>query len=497
LFEGNIPGENHTRTSLRGGAASVAARGINALVQIGSVVVLARLLTPEDYGLVAMVMAITGFAPAVVDVGTRDAIVQRSHISRGELSALFWFTMAVGTGCALGVAACAPLIAQLYGEPRLTAIVLVASMTFIACALSVQHHSLMRRNLMFQDVAVIEIVANLLSAVAAVTSAFLGARYWALLIRQLATPLFVAVGVWLKCRWVPSHPELTAGVKDSVRFGLNITGFTMTDFAGRSGDRITIGYRAGAVTLGHYQNALFVYDNLLDVLVFPLHSVAVASLAKMRHDLNALKDAWEKALSMVAFYAMPTFALLAVTSQDVVVLLLGEKWASAGVLLSMLALRGIPHSVERTLGWLHVTAGRSDRWLKWGIGAAAVQFGALLCGLPFGAIGIAVAFVVAMYVLFVPAIAYAGKPLGIGAADVIRVVWRQLVASLTAAGLAFLLRWSLLADSFAVTRTAILALACLLTYLIIVIGVFRVHAPLRITQALVRGYLPARLAHLV
>ena len=105
-------------------------------------------------------------------------------------------------------------------------------------------------------------------------------------------------------------------------------------------------------------------------------------------------------------------------------LLLGAKWSSAGAVLSVLAFRGMPHSIERTLGWLHVTAGRTDRWMRWGVFATCAQFLALFCGLPFGPMGVAVAYVVAMFVLFVPAIGYAGAPLGISASDAIRIVWR-------------------------------------------------------------------------
>ena len=495
-FDDNKPKDDHMVRSLRGGALSVAARGLNAGVQIGSVLFLARLLSPEDYGLVSMVTAFTGFAPVLVDLGTRDAIVQRTRITRGEVSALFWITIAVGCGFALIAAASAPVIARFYGEPRLTMIVIVSSLTFVACALSVQHYALMRRVLMFRELVTIETAANVISAAVAVGAAMSGAGYWALVVRALATPLFVSTGIWLRCRWLPGRPSMTAAVKEMIRFGLNVTGFCLTDFAGRSGDRVAIGYRSGPSGLGYYQNALFVYDNLLDVLVFPLHGVAVASLGKLRHDLNALRRAWGKALATLAFFAMPAFGLLAVTSQDVIVLLLGSKWASAGVLLSVLALRGIPHSIERTLGWLHVTAGRSDRWMKWGVFATGAQFIALFCGLPYGPMGVAVAFVVAMFVLFVPAIAYAGRPFDIDAMDVVAIVWRPMLASLAAAGLCFLLRRTLLGDVSAFSRIALLATVYGLSYLALVVGVMRVRAPLRTMQSLIRGYLPPRLAYL-
>jgi PST family polysaccharide transporter len=209
-----------------------------------------------------------------------------------------------------------------------------------------------------------------------------------------------------------------------LRLGLNITGFALLDFVGRSSDRVALGYRSGAAALGHYQNAMFVYDNALDLLVSPLHAVSVATLSKVRDDLNELRRLWRKALLTVDFYAMPAFGILAVTGEDLIVLLLGAKWTQAGYLLAILALRGIAQSTERTLGWLHVTAGRTDRWRRWGVFATIAQLVALFAGLPFGPVGVAVAFVIYAFATFVPAIAYAGRPLGIGVRDVLSVVWK-------------------------------------------------------------------------
>ena len=496
-FEDNKADDRHSKKSLRSGAVSILARAINALIQIGSVLFLARLLTPEDYGLVSMVLAITGFAPVLVDLGTRDAVAQRGRIAKSDINALFWITMGVGVGFTALAAISGPAIARFYGEPRLTDIVLVSSITFVAYALGMQHFALLRRSLMFQDIAVVEIVANVFSAAIAIAMAEYGAGYWALVVRPVLTPFLLACGAWLKCRWVPGWPTFSADVKQMVKFGVNVTAFSLTDFAGRSSDRVAIGYRSGAASLGYYQNALFVYDNLLDVLVYPLHSVAVSSLSKLRGDLNELRRSWGKALSVVAFYAMPTFGLLAVTSRDIVVILLGTKWAGAGVLLSVLALRGIPHAIERTLGWLHVSAGRTDRWVRWGLFSTCVQVVGLFCGLPYGPMGVAVAHVTTMFVLFVPALAYAGQPLGINAKDVITIIWRPLTSSLIAAGVGFALRFTVLVDQDPMLRAGALAAAYIATYLILVVGVMRLRAPLNTTRSLLRDSLPAQFAHLM
>lgn len=493
-FKDNVTEEGHGRRSLHGGAISLLARAVNAALQIGSILFLARLLAVEDYGLVAMVMAITGFATALVDLGTRDAIVQRHSITEGEISALFWITLGIGFGLAIVVAACAPLIAWFYHEPRLISITLLSSVTFITYALTCQHYALLRRAMKFHELGMIEVFANILSVCVAIAMAFAGFHYWALVVRPIVLSGLLVIGLWVRCRWLPRKPTMTQGVKDMLKFGLNTAGFTFTDYVGNSSDRVAIGYRSGPVLLGYYQNSSFIYNNLLDVLVFPLHQVAVSSLSKVRHDFKELRRLWSKALSTLSFYAMPAFGLLAVTSRDIVVILLGSKWSRAGVLLSILALRGIPHTVERTLGWLHVTSGRTDRWMRFGAFAAVVQLIALFAGLPFGVIGVIVAFVISMFLLFIPAIAYAGQPFGIGAKDVVKVVWRQMTGALGAAGIGFLLRYAALSNLPGVARTAILTVTYVGVYLLMVVGLFRVRMPVGVVLQLVRDILPKRFA---
>jgi PST family polysaccharide transporter len=496
-FSDNKIEAGHGRRSLRGGAVVISSRFLSTLIQVIAILALARLLSPEDYGLVSMVTAITGFAPLLVSLGTLDAVVQRTCIEEKEISALFWISVALGSGCALLMMACSPLIARFYGDQRLTMISVVSALTFIATALSCQHFALLRRAMKFRELAVMEVGANLLSASAAIAMAFYGFGYWALVLRPVMMTSLLAAGVWLGCRWLPPKPVITPGVKAMLRIGLGIAGFAMTDSVGRASDKIAIGYRSGAIPLGYYQNAMLIYDNLLDFLATPIHGVAVASLSKALADLTELRRMWRKALVTLEFYVMPAFGILSVTSQDLVVLLLGAKWSNAGLLLSILALRGIPHTVERTIGWLHVTAGRTDRWMRWGMFAVCVQLLALFCGLPFGPIGVTIAYVTCMFILFIPAVAYAGSPLGIRATDVIAVIWRPLTGSLLAVAIGFTLRYTLLVDASGLVRTVALVLAYTAVYLVTVVGLLRVRMPIAVLLGLVRDFLPSRFARFV
>jgi len=497
FFADNLAEEGHGRRVLRSGAVTVVARVANAVVQIGGVLFLARLLTPEDYGLVSMVAAIVGFAPLVVDLGTRDAVVQRPTISRQEVSAIFWITTGISTALTFAVAAAGPFIARFYGEPRLVTIALVLSLTFISAALTCQPYALLRRAMMFERIGVLEVVANLTATAIAIGMAFFDLQYWALVARPIIYSLALGLGVWYECGWIPSAPSLTPEVKKMLGFGVNVIGFTLADFASRSVDRVAIGYRYGPTLLGYYQNALFVFENLLDILLGALHGVAVAGLSKVQTEPKELWRYFSKALSLITFCAMPAFGWLAVVSQDLIVLMLGQKWRQAGVLLSIVALRGIPQSFERTHGWLLVATGRTDRWMRWGVFSAFAQFLALFAGLPFGPEGVASASVICMMLLAVPSVAYAGRTIGVRAADVVATVWRPMAGAAAAVVVGFLLRATLFAELTFVPRIALQSLVFVAVYLIIVPGLLRERSALRMALFLMRDMLPPRVARLL
>lgn len=483
--ESSAGNELHHR-SLRGGAISLVAQGGGVVLQVVSTIVLGRILLPEDFGLVAMVSAVTGFASIFVDLGTRDAVAQRGSIREGEVSALFWITFAIGLALTTVTLVISPFIAAFYGDPRLEYIAMAMSTTFVLPALYFQQYALMRRALMFKTLAMIDIGANLAATVISIGLAFWGRDYWALVWKQVLTAAFTAAGVWATCGWWPKRPTFTPTVKELLGFGLNVTGFTISDYIARSVDRIALGYKTGPRELGYYQNAYTVYDNGINVCS-PLHNVATAALSKLRDDIGGLRRAWENALSTLTYFLAPAFALVAVVGQDLVVLLLGDKWKGAGVILSVLALRGPAHVVERTLGWLHVTAGRPERWRRWGLLNCALTIVALLCGLPYGAIGVATAYVVYTWLTFVPAIAYAGHPLGISARDVVRVVGPQVGTALLIAGLGFALGHTLLQDLHHLTRLVLLGVVCGVVYIGVMTLVFRKTKPLTVALSLVRA----------
>jgi O-antigen/teichoic acid export membrane protein len=491
-FEDHKESGDLGRLALRGGIASVAMQYGNGALQIAAAVVLARLLAPEDFGLVAIVTVLTSFAPLLIDFGLGDATTQRSKITRSQVSSLFWLSSAIGLGIAVVVAACSPLIAWIYREPRLEPIALYIAITFVLSGVSNQHLALLRRTMQFGRIAKIQILSTLAGIAIAIFIAICGYGYWALVLRPIASSLCVAIGAWLVCRWRPGFPVFDNEVKLMVRFGLHVVGFSVTYTVAKAVDRIALGLFYRPDVVGYYQNAMTLYDNSIFSALGQLHTVGSAALSKLQSNPAALRQKYEAALSAVAFFVMPMAAILSVTAEDLTLILLGEKWRAAGSLLSIIALRGIFQVVEGSQGWLHLSVGRADRWRNWGIVTAAVQVVAVLGGLPFGAKGVAMAVVMASLLIAVPSITYAGRPIGIGAALVIGAVGPQLIGAISTAAGGWWLQTTTLTDCSSFVRIFLSAGFCICIYLVVVVGLFRLTEPIKLAGSVVQDLLRKR-----
>jgi len=491
-FEDHREAKDLGRLALRGGIVSVAMQYCNGALQIAGAVILARLLAPEDFGLVAIVTVLMSFAPFLIDCGLGDATTQRTKITQGQVSGLFWLSSGIGLLVAVVVAACSPLIAWLYREPRLEPIALSIAITFVLWGASNQHLALLRRTMQFGKIAKIQFLGALAGTAIAVVIAICGYGYWALVLRPITNALCVAFGAWLVCRWRPGFPVFDNDVKSMVRFGLHVVGFSVTYTLARAVDRIALGLFYRVDQVGYYQNAITLYDNSIFSVLAQMHTVGSSALSKLQSHPAALRKKYEAALSALAFFVMPSAAILSVTAEDLTVILLGEKWRPAGSLLSIIALRGIFQVVEASQGWLHLSIGRVDRWQNWGIVSLVVQIVTVLGGLPFGATGVAVAGVLASLLIALPSITYAGRPIGIGAAVVMRAVGPQLIGAISIVAAGWFLQVTVLDDYSSLIRILLSGVFCSCLYLAVVVGLFRLVEPVRIAGSIAQDMLRGR-----
>jgi O-antigen/teichoic acid export membrane protein len=418
LETGNLKNDLKGR-SVRGGAATMLGQGANFIIQTASTIVLARLLTPVDFGLIAMVTVITGFAAHFKDLGLSMATVQKAEINNEQISALFWVNVAVGAIIAMIMAAAAPAIAWFYGEPRLTMITIALSLVFAIGGMTVQHQALLQRQMRFTALATIQAISILAGVVAAIAAATMDAGYWALVTMQIVTAVFICASVWLFCSWRPGLPIRHAGVKNLLSFGGNITGFNVLNYFARNADNLLIGRVWGAGQLGFYGKAYGLLMLPLNQINYPVAAVVIPYRAY-----------YLKVISLITLISTPLVCFFIVCSEDLILLILGSQWAPASKIFSVLGVSALIQPLYYTQGWLHISSGRSDRYLGWGlIGTPIIVLG-FLVGLPYGPIGVAMGYSAALWAIIFPCMWYAGRSAEIHVSDIFAAVGKNIVAGL-------------------------------------------------------------------
>jgi PST family polysaccharide transporter len=407
--------------------------GVFAL-RLGAVVVLARLLAPADFGLVAMVTAITGFLAMVKDAGLSMATVQRVRISHEQVSALFWINVAVGLGLVVATTALGPLIARLYGEPRLAWITAALAAGFFFGGLTVQHQALLRRQMRFASLAGIHAGSVLVGSAAGISAAAFGAGSWALVVMHVTTAATAAGGVWLACGWRPGWPARWRGVRLLVAFGGNLTGGNLLAYACRSLDKVVIGAVCGAGPLGVYSRA---YEMLLAPvrrINAPLGSVMLPALSRLQDQPARFRRTYRRAVSTVVAVGVPGVVFAFVCADRLVLVLLGPQWSGAAPIFRALAPAGLIATFNFAAGWVFIPLGRTDRQFRCVLGGTVVMVAAVLVGVRWGALGVAVAYSVGTCARRLPQMIYAYHGTPVKLQDLGEALWRPTLASVLAGG---------------------------------------------------------------
>lgn len=454
--------------SVRGGAVTMAAQIIKFLLQTGSTVILAHLLTPQDYGLFAMVTAITGFVALFKDMGLSMATIQKADITHSQVSSLFWINVAISFLLALILAMVAPIISWFYREPRLTWITIALAGTFLLSGLTVQHQALLARQMLFKAIALIEIGSLFISVVTGIILAICGADYWALAGLAMSSALSYMILTWALCRWRPSLPIRGAGIFSMVKFGMHMTGFDIVNYFARNFDSILLGRYWGANVLGLYSRAYSIMMLPISQVRAPLNAVAIPALSHLQDDPMRFKKYFIKLITLIAFITMPLAAFLFVCADQAIYLLLGSQWIGAATIFKILCLNAFVQPVLGTAGLVLISLGQSKRYLIIGILNSIVIIISFILGLHWGAIGVAIAYTTAIYILFIPTLRFCFKKTPISTIEFLSALLRPLIASLVMGFLILAIR-PYFADLSAIISIGCSCLSGFLIYLITLI----------------------------
>ena len=236
--------------AIRGGLARLCAQGANFVLRLVSLMVLARLLAPKDFGLVGMVTAFTGVLSLFRDFGLSSAAIQRTNVTEEQLSTLFWINLLVGAVLGLIAVAMAPAIAAFYHEPRLIAVTIVLATGFLFNAAGVQHGALLQREMRFTALAVINTVGLIVGTAIAIAGAKIGYGYWALVAMTVTAPLISTIGFWLATAWLPGMPQRRSGIRSMMRFGGTLTLNGLVVYIASNLEKVLLGRFWGVDALG-------------------------------------------------------------------------------------------------------------------------------------------------------------------------------------------------------------------------------------------------------
>ena len=420
------------RKTTRGALISSVSQAATLFFRVGSMVIMARLLLPEEFGLVGMVTAFTGFLGLICDVGLSTATVQRDSVTAAQLSTLFWINVAVGGLLAMLSLVLAPIIVGFYGEPRLFLITIALGTAFLFNGAAAQHRATLQRSMRFGALAVIENTALLFGIAVAVGTALEGGGYWSLVVIAIAPPLASLVGVWLANQWIPGRPQWQSGVGSMLWFGGTLTLNNLVGYFTYNMDKVLLGRFCGAEALGVYGRA-YQLMSLPNNLNSTIGSVVFPALSRVQNDPVRLKGYFLQAYGLFLSLAMPITMACALFSEDIIRVFLGARWHEAADIFRLMAPTIVAFAVINPFGWLLMATGRAARSLKIALAIAPVVVMSYAIGLKQGSHGVAAGFSIAMVAMIVPVVWWAKQGTLIRIQDLLGIVAKPFFSVLAGA----------------------------------------------------------------
>jgi O-antigen/teichoic acid export membrane protein len=486
------------RTAVRGAGVAIAGQACSFAVQIGSVVILARLLTPADFGIVTMVTTFNLLFRSFGLNGFTELIMQREELTDSLASNLFWINLGIGAFLTLAFASMGPLLALFYHNSAVTQATEGMSLTIGIGCLGYIHLGLLQRAMHFRATAMINLAGLLSYVIVCVALAMAGWHWWALVWGNVTYVAVTAAGAWLVCRWIPSWPRRAVGTASGLKFATNVYSHFAFSYSTRNTDNLLVGWRYGAQALGFYKKAYDLFVLAETQLLAPLSAVAVSTLSRVSGDRDQFQRYFLRAISVLALVGMGVGADFALVGQDLIRFLLGPGWEEAGRIFALFGPGIGVMLLYNTHGWVHLSIGRPERWFRWGLMEFVCTASLFLLALRWGPSGIALAWTISYFLLMFPGFWYAGKPIGLGIGPVFAVIWKFFAASVVAGiGTALFIRAiplfvTALGASGALERMVSVSLVFFGLYVGGVIALHQGLKPLSDTVSLLRELLPER-----
>lgn len=455
----NQPTDNLREKAVKGVAWSAVQKWGNQVISFGVFFVLARLLQPEDFGLVAMAAVFTAFIQIFLDQGLSQAIVQRADLQPDHLDTAFWVSILTGGLLTIIGILLSGIIARIFDEPRLQPVVAWMSLTFFLASLTSTQMAILQRELNFKVLATRTLLASLCGGVVGMTAAWLGYGVWSLIAKELVGAAVGVIVLWRVSSWRPGWRVSTRHFNDLFGFGINLVGIRVLSFLNQRSDDFLIGYFLGPTALGYYAVAYRLIFILVSTVTGITESVTFSTFSRLQQQPERLRQAYYQVIEFTALFSFPTFIGLALLAPQVVPIVFGEQWLPSVSLLQILAFAGLVITAMNPNGSVLYAMGKPS----WVFGLMLVGTIVNICGfivvVQHGVIAVAAVFAFVQYG-FVPVWFYLmHRALSIKLTNYIKLFLTPLVGSLTLILLTLIFRyfspnglssfWSLILSSIA------------------------------------------------
>lgn len=381
----------------RGMIVTGLSQGVKLITQFGSVILLSRLLRPEDFGIVAMTAPVLAFVALFQDLGLTQATIQKRGIVHAEVNYLFWINVGFSISLALFLVLLAPAVAVFYDEPRVAPLTAALALPILLYGLGAQHYALIARRMRFGTLALIDAAGAVIGLGVSLIWALAERSYWALYGGTLATAAVTVLCFWMNSRWRPTRPRRERSTGGLLHFGAGVTGFGIANFLARNADKVMIGRVWGEGPLGLYDRAYRLLLFPLQQITWPASRVILPILSSQQDSPEAYRATFLKVLGVLLMITVPGIAFMTATADVLIPFVMGNKWTDVVPIFAALGFASLLRPLNGSAGWLLVSQGRTTEYLRWGLFDAATAVTAFAIGLPYGIVGVATAYTVSEY----------------------------------------------------------------------------------------------------
>jgi O-antigen/teichoic acid export membrane protein len=401
------------RSAAQNAAHTLAGQAVKFILQLASVVVLARLLSEQDFGLVGMVLAIVGIGHIIKDFGLASAAIQARDLTRGQRDNLFWLNTGAGLLMAGLAAASAPFIMSFYGRDDVGVIVLWLAPSLLLAGMSTQYRADLARRLRLGRAAIAELTSTALGFAAGVATALLGWGPGALIAQQLVGGLAGLVLLGLLAGWLPGLYRRYEPMRQLFGVGIPLFLTQIVTYIASNADSVIIGRFFGPIPVGLYNRGLQLVRVPMTQVRGPLDTLSLSVLAKVTNDPTRFLSFVQRGHLVMIYPLLAVAGGLIAAAPVVIDLALGSRWTGAAVYVQLIALGEAMNSLASAGGWIYASQGLGTALLRFTLFSAFVRLLFLTLGTSFGPIGVAGGFAIAQCLLWPVSLWWIGRVSGL------------------------------------------------------------------------------------